>query len=558
MWKKTSAKNTIPEIVKERTGMSEAELMNDEREYVYPNLDKAAELLLSHVAKASKIKVYGDYDADGVTSLFILMELFKALGYENVEIIAPRRFTDGYGINPARVKEFYEDGTDLLITIDNGIAAIDAIKLAKSLGMDVLILDHHEAFVDENGQTVLPEADVIVDPHVTGGYVKGDESHRFEDLCGAGIGYRFAGEVLSRIGNITEDAKSDILDRMLCAAGIGTVADVVSLVDENRRIVKEATKKIVGGYGTEGLACLLNTLGVERITSENIAFTLAPCINAAGRLYDDGAQTMVTILSFREESDELSDLCKKAKETNEERKSMTADAVSRAEELLLESPDQSVIVLLDEDLSVGIAGLVAAKLTETYHRPAIALASAPFGVCKGSGRSIEEIDLKALLDKCQDKLLGYGGHPMAAGLSLKEENLEAFRKKACELTPLYAPPEDVYYDIECEPDGKLLMDLYNEIGKYEPYGESNPALKIMVPGIKLGDAMGNTHRVIGHNKDHVKLITKGFDIVWFGGAAEYAFLGKPKCVDVIGSLSLNVFNGNATLQLQVEHLRKHE
>ena len=554
-WLKRTDANSIEELVIKRTGMTKENLLDDTRVYKYPKIDDAAKLLQKHMHNNSCIRVYGDYDVDGVTSLFELRTLFDAVKYSNVQFIAPHRFTDGYGINVARVKQFHEDGCNLLITIDNGIAAIDALKLASDLGMDVLVLDHHDPFINEFGEIVLPPATVIVDPHITGGADLGD--HVFEDLCGAGIGWHFVSAVLD-LFDIDSETKDTVLNECLIAAGIGTVADVVTLVDENRKIVKEAIEFICNGkYVTAGLKKLLETLSVEKPTSTDIAFGVAPALNASGRIYDDGADRMVEILSSRENSPELDALCKRAKEANDERKDMTTKAVQRAEEMMLERSDDSMIVLLDEELSPGVAGLVAAKLTETYYRPSIVLTKNALNICKGSGRSIEGINLKALLDLCQEYLLGYGGHPMAAGVALEADKVDTFRDAICKVTPILPMPTDTYYDVEVAPDKDALMKTYNETQIYEPYGQGNETITVMIPGIKLGDSMGNTHRIIGREKTHVKFITKyGFDIVWFDGAGEYEFMGKPKTIDVIGTLSLNVFNGKATLQVLVNKCRR--
>ncbi len=560
-WIKRTTKNTVPEIEVERTGMSIEFLNNDTREYVYPGIKEAADLLLQHIESNSCIRIYADYDCDGVTSNFILQTLFDVIGYTNVDFVAPRRFTDGYGINVARVKEFYDVGCNLLITIDNGIAALDAIALAKKLGMQIIILDHHEAFVDKDGNTVLPDANIIVDPHVTGGYVKDDPDHEFKDLCGAGIGYYFAKEVLSRFNpaslNLDPNEMQMIANDLIIAAGIGTVADVVPLVDDNRRIVKKALKLMSEGHGTVGLRVLMEQLGIERVTSMDIGFGIGPCINASGRLYDNGAEMMVNLLMHRDNNDqEIYNMVADAIKANNERKDQTKKAEARAEEMMLERGDESVIVLLDETLSPGIAGLVSSKLTDTYYRPSIVLTKNALGICKGSGRSIPEVNLKALLDQVQEYLLGYGGHPAAAGLSLKAANVEAFREAICKVTPMIPMPTDRFYDIETAPDKDTLTTILTDIDAFEPYGEGNQTIKVMIKGIKLGDKMGNTHRLIGSDKTHVKFMTNfGFDIVWFNGAGEYELMGYPKEIDIICTLSWNTFKGNTNVQALCERVR---
>jgi len=553
-WIKRSILNTVSEIVMERTGMTEDELVNDSRVYFYPNIPEAAALTVKHIKENHVIRCYGDYDTDGVTSLFILEDGFKTIGYDNVEFIAPRRFSDGYGINVARVKDLYEEGCQLLITIDNGIAALDAIQLARTLGMDVIILDHHEAFVNETGSIELPNANVIVDPHVTGGFVVG-ENHRFEDLCGAGIGYYFIKELFTQLElnpNLYEDAMHEIT----IAAGIGTVGDLVELVDDNRRIVRRALEYMSKGYGTAGLRCLMEELNIDHPSSTDIGFGISPCINASGRLYDTGAEMMVKMLMHRECDEELARMVSDAKKTNDDRKEMTRKAVAKAEDMMLDRGDESVIVLLDDELSPGIAGLVSSSLTETYYRPSIVLTKNALNVCKGSGRSIPEVDLKGSLDQVQNLLLAYGGHPMAAGVSMKAENVDAFRDAICAVVPKIPMPTDRYYDIEASTDITELTEILKSIEKFEPYGQGNEPLTVFIPGIELGDSMGNTHRMIGKDKTHVKFMLKNkLDMVWFDGAAEYNLLGKPKKIDVLCELGWNSFNGNTFVQVRIKRLR---
>ena len=314
-WKKRTESTDVAQLVQLRTGMTLEDLDDDKRIYFYPNIKEAAQLTKTHMQAGHKIVFYGDYDADGIGALFELTTLCLTLQYKNATLIAPHRFTDGYGINAARVKSFYDEGCKLLVTIDNGVAAIDAIKLARDLGMDVIILDHHDPFVDDNGDVVLPDATVLVDPHVTGGTDLGD--HEFDDLCGAGIGWYFVKEVLS-LTTLPEATKERVLNECLIVAGISTIADLVELKDDNRRIAKKALELIKDGtYVTSGLKLLMEQLSIVNVSSTDIAFGIAPCLNASGRIYDDGAQTMVTLLSSRVEDEDTIALSKRAKEAND-------------------------------------------------------------------------------------------------------------------------------------------------------------------------------------------------------------------------------------------------
>lgn len=556
----------IEAIVTKNTGMSLRQLLNDEHEYVYPNLAAAADLFLAHVKKGSKIVVYGDYDADGVTSLAELTILCRSLKFAGVTFIAPRRFSDGYGLNVNRVNEFISKRCDLLVTIDNGIAALDAINLAKVSGMDVIVLDHHEqtrTSANEvrvqsltpqvvDGKAVLPNANVICDPHVTGG----DDTFGFDDLCGAGIGLHFAEYILKQYNSIADEEKHAILDELYVLAAIGTVADVVKLSFDNRRIVKRGLELINAGKGTTGLNMLLNTLNIEHVDSETIGFSIAPVINAIGRLYDDGAEKMVRLLTSEEETIVLEDLCTQAKLANDIRKRMTEEAVLRAKDEVKPDENTRFIIYVDNSGALGIAGLIAAKLANDFKLPAICLMKVPDNdggyILKGSGRTYGDINILDAVSKCSDLLLGFGGHKEALGLSLKPEKLKALKGRLDEVTPEVIVTDDISYDLDINDMklGKSLWGIVNEIKQYEPYGAGNPKLICRISDMKLGDKYGNTYKVMGKNSEHLKLIGADLNVLYFNGAAKYKALGAPKTVSAIGTLGINVFNGKRSLQLQ--------
>ena len=557
-WTKRQETNSLAEIVMANTKMSQADLLNDTRTYYYPNLDKAEELVRKHISLGNKITVYSDYDVDGVMSAKNLKNAFVLYQYKAVEFVSPRRFTDGYGVNVARVKDFYDNGTKLIITIDNGIAALDAIKLARGLGMDVIVLDHHQPVVVD-GEVILPEANVICDPHVTGGYEIGNPSHEFTDLCGAGIGYYFTVEVAKHV-NVPEQYKTMLVEESLIGAAIATIADVVSLVDDNRNIVKRGLALLNQNKGFAGVRALLDVMNISKVRSEDIAFGVAPCINASGRLYDSGAQTMFELVTCLKNKELATVLAEKAKEANDERKAETKDAVDRAIEYFEKNSVGNAIVYVDK-IGSGIAGLVAAKLSELFYKPTAVLTQTARGDYKGSGRSIDEVDLKAMLDKCQsatDCFVGYGGHPGAAGLTVKADKLDDFVEALNKFVPLVEAPKTIYYDIELKPVAKDVLDNVAESDLYEPYGASNPAPLYCMKHVVLGDELGTTHKYMGSENQHVKFFVSGeknLEIVWFNGAEEYKALGEPKCIDVLGTIGTNTFKGNTKAQVKVSNLR---
>lgn len=548
-WIKRGAGNSVSEIVSKNTNMPVSDLLNDTKTYTYPGIKEAASLFIAHIKRGSIIRVYADYDTDGVTSAGGMKELLKSLGVYNAKVLTPRRFTDGYGININRVKEFIDEGCNLLITVDNGIAGSEAIDKAKEAGMDVIILDHHLAPIDETtGQIVLPNADVLVDPHITGG--------DFDDLCGAGITLKFADEVMAQLGDmISPELKRRVHARICSFAAVGTIGDVVSLTADNRKIVKEGLSYMQFGTCSVGLKTLLNTFGTNDVTSQNIGFGISAGINAAGRLEDNGAAEMTALLSFDTLSPDLQSLCNHAKERNELRKKMTIDAVENAKSFYRSKGAlDNFVVYFAEDLPLGIAGLIAQRLCEEFNRPAIALGSVPDNpnILKGSGRSIDGVHLKELLDaaKPSGTMLGYGGHAAAAGISIERAKLNDFIVAINSVAPVAKSKTEIYYDLELDATRDALMNFANESRQFEPYGAGNPELIIKLSNLKLGDKWGNTYKLMGSEHQHIKLCGDGFDITWFNHADDYKNMGQPKIVDVLGSVSLNEYKGFITPQVK--------
>ena len=553
-WIQKNQTNNISLIVQNRTHMSESQLLNDTKVYHYNNLDQAADLYMKHVQKGSKIGCFADYDTDGITSDNIQRLLAKALRINDFYSIVPGRFSDGYGIKERHIDEFKD--FDLLLLCDNGIAAVEAVKKAKDYGIEVIILDHHQSRVDKTGKVILPPADVIVDPHITGG--------DFDDLCGAGISYRFAEAVFERCSWMSDKQKWFFLSRMSCFAALGTVGDVVSLTYDNRKIVKEGIKNLNKGYATTGLKTLCREAKIYKASSTVFGYFLSPIINASGRMYDNGPKFISNLISYDVSGDlvdnDFLSKCCKAIETNDKRKEIEALAVERDFNLIdtTELKDNNFIVIIDSEITTGIVGLVSGKITEKYHRPSIVLTeTVDKSLVKGSGRSIEDIDLKSILDKNNSLIEVYGGHAQACGITLNREKLDEFIKKINECTPKYEACTDIFYDVECTLQNAI--HVYQEIEKFEPYGQGNPGIKVLIRGVEP-DYSKSAMPVIsmGADKQHLKIIADGMEFVWFNHAEDYRALGSPEKVDVIGTLGVNSFNGIQTLQMTVEHLRKAE
>lgn len=551
-WLRKGAYNTVKELVQANTGMSANDLAYDARSYYYPGIKEAAELFMDHIRHGSKILVWCDYDTDGVDCKFIMSyTLARPMKIRNIEIICPGRYSDGYGIKPSIVEQFA--GTDLLVLCDNGIAAIEAVDLAREMGMDVIILDHHDPRVIE-GQVVMPNANVIVDPHLTGGYIMdgtGNQIGEFRDLCGAGITWYFTHEVRSMCDWMSDKQRWYLDQIAYIGATFGTVGDVVDLKDDNRRIVKQGITNLNKGMGTSGIRQLMYKLYLNNVSSMDIGFLISPIINASGRLEDTGANRIAALLC----TDANDEGAKKALyvevdraiDVNKKRKAMTKESVERVvENYEANGGNDPFIVCYDEYTVSGIVGLVASELVNRYHRPALVFAPSgkDDGVIKGSGRSVEGIGIKGLLDQVQQYLTTYGGHPMACGASLLIDNLDAFGDAVNAITPVLDTSDAIMYDLECaytEAATKLA-----EQEQFEPYGAGNPQPVYRINGVELCEP-----EYMGDNSQHVKFQTKDADILWFDGRKAYEDLGSPKMVDMLVTMSYHEFKDQVTVQMQV-------
>lgn len=551
-WLRKGAYNTVKELVQANTGMSANDLAYDARSYYYPGIKEAAELFMDHIRHGSKILVWCDYDTDGVDCKFIMSyTLARPMKIRNIEILCPGRYSDGYGIKPSIVEQFA--GTDLLVLCDNGIAAIEAVDLAREMGMDVIILDHHDPRVIE-GQVVMPNANVIVDPHLTGGYIMdgtGNQIGEFRDLCGAGITWYFTHEVRSMCDWMSDKQRWYLDQIAYIGATFGTVGDVVDLKDDNRRIVKQGLSNLNKGMGTSGIRQLMYKLYLNNVSSMDIGFLISPIINASGRLEDTGANRIAALLCTDANDEDAKKALyaevDRAIEVNKKRKTMTKESVERVvENYEANGGNDPFIVCYDEYTVSGIVGLVASELVNRYHRPALVFAPSgkDDGVIKGSGRSIEGIGIKGLLDQVQQYLTTYGGHPMACGASLLIDNLDAFGDAVNAITPVLDTSDAIMYDLECtytEAATKLV-----EQEQFEPYGAGNPQPVYRINGVELCEP-----GYMGGDSQHVKFQTKDADILWFDGRKAYEDLGSPKMVDMLVTMSYHEFKDQVTVQMQV-------
>ena len=455
------------------------------------DMDKAIDILKEKILEDKKIRVIGDYDIDGVNATYILLEGLERLGAD-VDSDIPDRISDGYGLNRHLVERAYEAGVDTLITCDNGIAAADEIAYGKEMGMTVIVTDHHEVPFDEHDgekRYRIPPADAVMDPK------QPDCLYPFKGLCGAAVAYKLMEALWESMGKDSAD-----LDDLIENVAIATIGDVMDLEDENRIFVKEGLQ-MLRRTKNPGLKALIECTGIDKnsLNSYHIGFVLGPCINASGRL--DTAKRALELLraGTQKEADILAgDL----KALNDSRKDMTEEAVKQAEEQVETttiSKDKVLVVYLP-DCHESLAGIVAGRIRENYYKPVFVLTDAEEGV-KGSGRSIDGYHMYEELNKCKEFLTKFGGHRLAAGLSLPKENVGKFREmlnKNCTLTE-EEMKEKVTIDMEM-PFGCVTEGLLKELELLEPFGKGNTKPVFAARDVTLLGA-----RILGKNRNVLKL-----------------------------------------------------
>ena len=525
-------------------------------------MNGAVELMQNSIISGEKILIVGDYDVDGVISTYVLYTAIKKCG-GNVTFHIPDRIKEGYGINESIIKKASEDNVDIIITCDNGIAAIEQTKLAKELGLKVIITDHHDVpFVEENGERkyVVPNADFVLNP-------KQEEcKYKFDKICGATVAYKFV-ECLYEKFNINKEELYDLLQYV----AIATVCDVVDLTSENRIIVKEGLKRI-NSTNNIGLKALFKETGLEdkTITVYTLGFVIGPSINASGRL-EQAEWALKMLLSDNEI--EAKELAEKLNDLNKERQELTKEGLEEALEIIEKNnmATDKVLVVYLEDVHESIAGIIAGRVREKYNLPTIILTKAHDGA-KGSGRSIEEYNMFEELLKCKDLLGKFGGHPMAAGMSIPKENIDEFRRRLNNVTTL--TEEDVIPKVSIDMGltlSQINYELIDEISLLEPYGKANPKPTFGMKKLKVVEA-----KILGKNKNVLKLkLTDGrlyIEGIYFGdiegfensikdelGENEYnkVFNGISNSLylDIICMPDINEFNGNKKVQLVISNYR---
>ena len=507
------------------------------------DMDRAVEILAEKIAEDKPIRIIGDYDIDGVNATYILQEGLSGLGAE-VDTDIPDRIRDGYGLNRMLIDRALDDGIDTIITCDNGIAAAEEIAYGRKNGLTFIVTDHHEVpYLEKDGEKhyLLPQADAVVDPH------RADCGYPFKGLCGAGVAYK----LVEALYNVMQRDPED-MDYLMENVAIATVGDVMDLTGENRIFVKQGLE-MLKRTKNPGLKALIECTGidVERLSSYHIGFVLGPCINASGRL--DTAKRALELLNARTRRDAVM-LAEDLKALNDSRKEMTEKGVEEAVQMIESSDlkDDKVLVVYLPDCHESIAGIIAGRIRERYYRPVFVLTRAEEGV-KGSGRSIESYDMFAQMSRCRDLFTKFGGHKLAAGLSLEEKNVDLFRRTINEQAELTDEDLQMKVSIDMQlPFPYITEELVNELELLEPFGKGNTKPLFAERNLRV-----ISPRIFGKNRNVLKCRLEDqrgnqMEAVYFGDVEEClkAMERKP-VMSFTYYPSVNEYMGRRTLQVTI-------
>ena len=511
------------------------------------DMDRAVDILKEKIEEGKKIRVIGDYDIDGVNATYILQQGLAGLGAD-VDTDIPDRIKDGYGLNQMLIDRALEDDVDTIITCDNGIAAMNEIAYGKENGMTIVVTDHHEVpYLEENGEKkyLLPPADAVVDPH------RADCEYPFKGLCGAAVAYKLV-EVLYRVSGKPEQEVEHLQESLMENVAIATIGDVMDLVGENRVFVKKGLE-LLKTTKNEGLHALMQCTGVDtaNLNTYHIGFVIGPCINAGGRL--DTAKRALELLNASNRREAVT-LAADLKELNDSRKEMTEEGVEEAVRQIESSSwkDDQVLVVYLPECHESIAGIIAGRIKERYYRPTFVLTKGETGV-KGSGRSIEAYDMFAEMSRCRELFTKFGGHKLAAGLSLEEEKVEVFRKRINELADL--TEEDLQMKVSIDmrlPFPYINEELIHELKILEPFGKGNgkplfaeSKLRVIQP------------RIFGKNRNVLKCRLEDqqgnqMEAVYFGEVEDcLRQMEKKQIMSFTYYPTVNEYMGKRTIQLTI-------
>lgn len=518
-------------LARDLSGMHDPFLMKD--------MDKAVERILLAKKNNEKITIYGDYDVDGITSIAILYKYLKNMGLE-VGFYVPDRMVEGYGVNKDALDKIKADGTAVIITVDTGITAIEEADYAKSIGIDFIITDHHEC------KESIPDVYAAIDPK------RKDCEYPFKSLAGVGVVFKLIQALDS------SEPIENLMDEYADLMCLGTVADISPLIDENRVIVTEGLKRFKTTKNI-GLKALIDvSTNGKAITTSTIGYTIAPRINASGRL---GCASTSVELFLTEDEEEAAKLADSLCHENTLRQQTEQKMFKEALEYIEQHPgikDDDILVIPHENWHHGIVGIVSSKITEKYYKPSI-LFAVDGDSAKGSGRSIAGFNLFGALENCSGLLEKFGGHELAAGLTIKAENIEAFRKKINEYAKGRIEDMTLVPTISLDAQIKvpyITIDTVHDINKLQPFGVNNPTPSFSVRNIKI-------HRIsVMSEGKHLRMTLykdgKYLDTVGFGMGDYYSMFREGDYIDVAFALDINDYKGFQNVQLILKDMRKTE
>ena len=502
--------------------------------FLMPDMEIAVKRIVKAIENKEKIMIYGDYDADGITSITVLKKYLNEIGLKTGEYI-PNRLNEGYGLNKDAISKIYNDGYRLMITVDCGISGLEEVEYANSLGMEIIITDHHEP------AEKLPEAIAVIDAK------RKDNKYPFNQLAGVGVVFKLIQAISTEL-KLEEKEYLKYLD-LVC---IGTISDIVPLVDENRVIAKLGLK-LIEKTKNIGLKTLLNIADLKKIDSNAISFGVAPRINACGRM---GFQEEALQLFLTEDSEKATTIAKRLVQFNQERQAKEKQIFEEViEKIEKDDKDKKCIVLAEENWHHGVIGIVASKITEIYYKPSI-LICLEGDKGKGSGRSVPGFDLYTALTKCSDYIEKFGGHSMAIGITIKKENFEKL-KEAIEKYAQESNISDIMPIINIDKEINLKNINIEEVKSLEllePFGEANKMPLFLLRNLKIDSIRalsGGKHLKLTLKQDNNIVDAIGFNM---GDLSKEYLLGDK--VDVVGTIEINSFGNKENIQINLKDIRK--
>lgn len=521
--------------------------------FLLKDMEKAIDLIIETMENGESIRIFGDYDQDGISSTMTLLDGLLYF-YDDISYDIPDRVIDGYGISYRMIDRAIEANTSLVITCDNGISAIDQVKRLKENGIKVIVTDHHQVSKKEDGEWVeqiLPQADCVINPK------RLDNTYPFDDLCGAGVAFKLIQALYQRL-----DGDMEYLYGLLEYVAMGTVCDVVSLTDENRIFVREGLKRI---NNTEKLAikALIEENSWNReVSAYTLGFIIGPCMNATGRL--STAKLAIDML-MEDDIEKIRTYAKKLVSLNNERKELTNIGLEKTLEIIKDKKyyNDDIIIVDVENIEESICGIIAGRIKEKFNKPTIIMTeSSQDGILKGSGRSIDAYNIYKEVFEIKDILESFGGHPMACGLSIRSDKVEEFRQKLNDKSKLKKDDFVNIINIDAQiPIDKLSLEFAESLQRLEPFGKDNPKAKFADKNLFIKNI-----NMIGKNNNTMKMILNknGRDIeaIKFNAQKDYKYLSDKFKANIIGNRidavfypDINEFNGRRNLQVKLIDIR---